>query len=175
MKVAVIGLAQSSRHLIPWNNPEWELWGLTWDSERYRFHRAFEMHDMASLRKQYQPLEPYLEKVGHCARVYMHEACPELANSVAYPFEEVVSVCGDYFESSIGYMLALAITEGAKEIAVYGVNMSSEGEYIHQRPNCEYLIGLAKGRGINVFIPPMSPLLKHGGGDGFKGRYGVSE
>jgi hypothetical protein len=37
---------------------------------------------------------------------------------------------------------------------------SHNSEYAHQRPSCEYHIGIAKGRGIKVHIPHQSDLLK---------------
>lgn len=166
MKVAIVGLAQSSRHLAPWEAPEWEMWGLAWDTERYRFHRAFEMHDLADLEKFYgDRLEAYLEKASYCASLVTVEN---------YPFEEVASDVGDYWCSSIAYMLALAIHEGAEEIGVYGVNMAGDDEYSYQKPNCEYLIGLARGRGIKVHIPDVSPLCKFVSPPdrNYAGRYG---
>lgn len=159
LKVAIVGLAQSSRHLVPWNAPDWALWGLAWDADRYKFSRTFEMHDMADLALFYgDRLPKYLEKIAHCNRLYMPEA--SLANAVAYPFDAVAADVGDYWCSSIAYMLALAIHEKAEEIGVYGVNMQAGDEYGYQKPNCEYLIGLARGRGIKVHIPDVSPLCK---------------
>jgi hypothetical protein len=55
------------------------------------------------------------------------------------------------------------------------VDMRADEEYSYQRANCEYLIGLARGKGIKVHIPEVSPLLKFSGFDGYKGRYGASE
>lgn len=172
LKVAIVGLSDSSRRLAPWGDPEWELWGLAWDVERYQFDRVFEMHDRADLEKFYKTLPPYFDKLAMCGRVYMAEKFAEVPSSVAFPFDAVKAVCGDYWESSIGYALSLAITEGAEEIAVYGVDMKASEEYAYQRANCEYLLGLARGRGIKVTVPDVSPLLKFSGFDGYAGRYG---
>lgn len=166
MKVAIVGLSQSSRHLAPWKSPEWELWGLAWDTERYSFHRTFEMHDRADLERFYgDRLEPYLEKASYCSNLVTVEN---------YPFDDVAQSVGDYWNSSIGYMLALAIHEKADEIGIYGVDMAGDDEYAYQRPNCEYLIGLARGRGIKVHIPEISPLCKfiQVPGSSYAGRYG---
>lgn len=175
MKVAVLGLAPHSRHLCPWGT-EWEVWGLAWDSERYRFDRAFEMHDMKTLTTSkepiYQNLPDYLDRISLCRRIYMPEAYSDVPGAERYPYEAVAAVCGDYWESSIAYMVSLAITEGAEEIGIYGVNMKADEEYAYQRPNLEYLIGLAKGRGIAVHIPDNSPLMKFSGFDGNVGKYG---
>jgi hypothetical protein len=37
---------------------------------------------------------------------------------------------------------------------------SHNSEYVDQRPSCEYFIGLARGAGIKVYIPPASDLCK---------------
>jgi hypothetical protein len=173
LKVAIVGLAESSRDLAPWSDPEWQLWGLAWDSARYQFHRVFEMHDMADLKDVYQTSLPgYLDKIQHCAGLHVDDA--PVPGATRYPFDAVAADVGDYWNSSIGYMLALAIHEKADEIALYGVDMLGDDEYAYQRPNCEYLIGLARGRGIKVHIPDASPLCKYiqVPGREYAGRYG---
>ena len=71
-----------------------------------------------------------------------------------------------YFTNTISYMIALAIYEEYKEISVFGVDMATSNpplentEYSHQRPSCEYYLGLAVGRGIKTYIPPCADLLK---------------
>lgn len=102
--------------------------------------------------------------------VYMLEKHPDLPQSIEYPMEAVADLIGrtvqgtPYLESSIAYMVALAILEGVDRIAIFGVDLHCESEYAYQRPNLEYLIGLARGRGIKVYIPPQSQLLTHSHG-----------
>jgi hypothetical protein len=158
LKVAIVGLSDSTRHQVPWSDPEWEKWGLAWDSERFSMNRTFEMHDMADLEKTHSNVAAYLDKVADCPGLYMAEEY--LPSAKRYPFYEVGQSVGEYWCSSIAYMLALAIHEKAEEIAVYGVDMRGDDEYGYQKPNCEYLIGLARGRGIKVHIPDESPLCK---------------
>jgi hypothetical protein len=176
LKVAIVGLAESSRPLVPWGSDEWELWGLAWDSERFKFSRVFEMHDMQTMKSCgasiYQNLPDYFDKLDCCARVYMAADYTEVPTAERYPYERVAEVCGAYWESSIAYAMSLAITEGAQEIAIYGVNMKADEEYAYQRPNLEYLIGVARGKGIEVHIPECSPLMKFSGFDGYHGKYG---
>ena len=57
-------------------------------------------------------------------------------------------------------MLALAIQEGFEKIGIYGVDMAQDSEYGHQRPSCEYFVGIARGRGIQVEVAEKSDLLK---------------
>lgn len=174
LKVAIVGLADTGRDSVPWGS-DWEVWGLAWDAEwRYQFHRAFEIHDMADLAKFYRGgLDGYLAKIAHCARLYVDDA----PGGERYPFDAVAADVGDYWNSSIGYMLALAIHEGAEEIALLGARMEANDEYAYQRPNTEYLIGLARGRGVKVHVPEDSPLCKFTQVPGcdYAGRYGRSK
>ncbi len=167
LKVAIVGLSESSRHLVPWDDPEWHLWGLGWDAERYSFHRTFEMHDMTDLEKIYGVALPsYLEKLRECSG---------LTTAENFPFDAVAEDVGDYWTSSVGYMLSLAIHKKPEEIAVYGVDANDE--YGYQKPNLEYLIGFARGRGIEVNIPEQSPLCKFVSPPGrdYAGRYGKTK
>jgi hypothetical protein len=148
LKVAIVGLAPDSRHAVPWDT-DFEVWGLAWDADwRYRFDRTFEMHDMADLARQYSPLSAHLERD-----------------------------VGDYLSSSIAYLMTLAIHERAEEISIHGVHMESSGEWHTQRPNMEYLIGFARGRGIKVHIAPESPLCRFVSDTGasYVGRYGKTK
>lgn len=158
MKVAVIGLSPSTRHLAPWNDPEWELWGLPWDAEWARFTRHFEMHDLRLLESEHSKRKAgYFDRLRDCPVLYMQQAWE---HAQAYPFDAVARTSGYYWNSSIAYAMALAIHEGAEEIGVYGVDMKADDEYGYQKPNMEYLIGLARGKGIKVHIPDDSPLCK---------------
>ena len=44
-------------------------------------------------------------------------------------------------------MLAHAIMQGAREIHIYGIHLATEAEYVHQRPNFEFLLGRVLGPG----------------------------
>lgn len=61
-----------------------------------------------------------------------------------------------FIESSIGYILAMALRfpERVTDIYLYGINMDGSDEYTYQRPNIAYLTGKAEGYGINVHVPP---------------------
>ena len=83
------------------------------------------------------------------------------------PKAAIEQACGTYMTSSIAWMIGLAITEGFSTIGVYGVDMAQQTEYEEQRPCCEYLIGLARGRGIEVRLPRTTDLLRAVGQYGF--------
>ena len=95
----------------------------------------------------------------------MQEAYDEIPNSTEYPLGAVSELVGDYYNSSIAYMLGLAIYEGYDKIALWGVDLIGQGgwghadEYMDERPNVEYLLGFARGKGIDVWLPEVCPLL----------------
>jgi hypothetical protein len=166
VKVCIVGLAESSRGDVPWGREGWEYWGLAEDAMRAGFHRVFEMHDDERVPA---------EKLRDCALVYMQREIGEVPRSAAFPFDAVAATCGAYWESSLAYAMSLAIHEGAEEIELFGVDMDAESEYGYQKPNMEYLIGLAKGRGVTVRLPQSCPLLKYSGKFGYAGRYGRTQ
>ena len=64
-----------------------------------------------------------------------------------YPLKAVIDLVGDYFDCSISYMIGLAILRG-RDFRLLGVDLWDE--YQFERPNVEYLIGFARGRGLRV-------------------------
>lgn len=171
-KVAIVGSAGSSTEKAPWKDPEFEIWGLAWRIME-KGDRYFDMHKLGPHRKNVQPnYERHLSLLD--ATVYLQEEHPDIPNSVRYPIEDVIKMLsgvdpyadGDYFASSVAFMLALAIYEEFEEIHLYGIDLLTDSEFSHQRPNAEYLIGLARGLGRKVLVPKESAMLK------FSYRYG---
>lgn len=166
LKVAIVGTAPSSRDLAPFNDASWEIWGCSNVYKHIpRWGRWFELHDLESRKNtdEYPGHYDWLKK--QTTPVYMQEVHDEIPGSVAYPKQQILDEFGGYFTNSVSYMIALAIQEGAVEIGIYGVDMAVQdadghSEYAHQRPSCEYFVGIAVGRGIKVDIPPESDLLK---------------
>lgn len=156
--------------------PSGEKWGLPWDEGKWvHYDRLFEMHDL-SLIENHPEARPlgYVERLKDIqVPIYMQEAY--FPNVTRYPIEDT----NKYINSSIAYMVALAISEDVDKISLFGVDMSADEEYSYQRPNIEYLLGVAEGKGIEVFIPKRSPLLKFSGSinygnhiQDYKERYG---
>jgi hypothetical protein len=172
-QVAIVGLAPSTHDDAPYENPDWEVWGLPWDEEKWPyFDRLFDIHPLECIRKATPSFyrhgyEDRLRELN--APLYMQQAYPDIPNAIEYPLEEVSALVGDYYNSSIAYMLGLAIFEGVDKIGVWGVDMDGPGEpghaneYRDERPNCEYLIGFAKAKGIEIYLPEECPLLKFSG------------
>jgi hypothetical protein len=117
------------------------------------------MHDMRLLKSEHcKRKDGYFDRLQQCNNLFMQESCDYASR---YPFEEVAASIGiSYWNSSIAYAMAMAIHENAEEIGIFGVDMTGGDEYAYQRPNMEYLIGFARGKGIKVHIPQESALCK---------------
>lgn len=166
MRVAVIGLGHSHKD-APWTDSSWEKWCLSWDPCWEKADRLFQMHDLDYIEDTLH-LHPDKDAANRhrtveSMPVYMREQY--FPHVTRYPLEDVIKTIGrDYFESSIAFMFALAIHEGFEEIGMWGVGMKANTEYAYQRPNMEWLLGLARGRGIKIYMPESTPLLKFNGG-----------
>lgn len=167
-KVAILGFVQHYQK-APFNDPSFEIWGL---NELYQFiprwDRWFELHSRAVYEGDRTRTNEHIAKIRamQCP-VYMHQHWEDIPTSVPYPIQGICQAfpnpCPEarpYLTNSITYMILLAIAEGFQEIHLYGVDMSHTSEYGSQRPSCEWAIGIAQGRGIKVYIPPESDLLK---------------
>jgi hypothetical protein len=90
----------------------------------------------------------------------LQEPHPELNRSSAYPIAEITSRFGRYFTSTASYMIASAIHAGASKIFLCGIDMRMDHEYVYQRPCLEYIVGVARGMGIQVLSPIRSSVLQ---------------
>ena len=192
-QIAIVGLSQSTHEDAPWGDDDWELWGLPWDSMWELIDVHFEMHPLELLKEPeaYRP-PGYIDRLNSLSTLYMQNGW-EIPNAMSYPLAEVINTLGvDYFNSSISYMLGLAIHRiksyryndkafiardtplYESKIGLWGVDMANitathpddpsfKTEFEYQRPNMEYLIGYARGLGIEVYIPEKSPLCKFQG------------
>jgi hypothetical protein len=166
-KVAIIGFADT-RNDAPFLDPSWEIWGLNdLHGSIPRYDRWFDIHTRDNIDEDVRlNRTPPGSKCGLGGLatlnvpVYMQERYDDVPNSIKFPLKEITDKYGNYFTNSISYMTALAIYEGYHEIAIFGVDMAVSSEYNVQRPSCEYFIGLARGAGIKVYIPPASDLCK---------------
>lgn len=175
-KVALVGFASTYKH-APYDDPSWEIWGIN-ELWKYlgRWDRWFELHKRDVFAKEGNREQAahvaWLQSQNESRPIYMLERFDDIPGSVPYPLKAMSERFfpgqeRPYFTSSISYMLALAIAEGFTEIALYGIDLAADVEYMHQRPSAEYLIGVARGMGITVTIAPGSALLKSDGVYGY--------
>jgi hypothetical protein len=166
-KVAIVGFATETRHLAPFDQDTFEIWGVN-NIYSYvsRVDVLFEMHDKNEALTIKRHTDHYnwmkVEAAKQKIPIYMLKHFEEIPTSIAYPISEIRAEFGDFFTNSIAYTIALAIYMKYKEIHIYGVGSGdfSFGEYLDQREGISYYIGLARGRGIFVFLPDLADLCK---------------
>lgn len=167
--VALVGFSMSTRHLVPYEDTATEIWGINdaYKTANFmkRWDRWFQIHPLDYLATQdNSPRDAeHIEwlKQPHDFPIYMHEHYKDMPASVPYPLNDVCKMLRKrYITSSFGFMMGLAMLEGFQRIELYGFDMKTFSEYAHQKPNTEWMIGLAEGRGFDVLIPPQSTLCK---------------
>jgi len=162
LKIALVGTAPSSRDLAPFKDPTWTIWACSPGNAHGvipRWDVWFEVHSNLLWQEAASYGPPYVEwlKQQTCP-IYMQDSSL-IPNATPLPIKELVNEFGKYFfTSSFAYMLAMAIRAGAKEIALFGIDMASKDEYMQQRPGGHYFMQKAAERGIIVKVPYESDL-----------------
>jgi hypothetical protein len=167
-KVAIVGFAEGHRHLAPYGDDSWEIWGLNrlHAVQQGRWTRWFEVHGLA---KYYEGDPQHREWMRTCGiPIYLRPqdvGLYDIPSGEPYPVERVLSDFGRYMTNSVAWMIAMGVGMGFAEMGLWGVDMAQDAvfptnEYRQQRPSCEYLLGVAVGRGMRIHLPPGSDLLK---------------
>lgn len=172
LKVALVGTAPSSRMLAPYADPSWTIWGCSPGNMGIlpRVDAWFEIHGNLLWPEHKHYGEPYINWLKQQTfPIYMQnqELVP---NAMSLPYREIVKEFGPYFfTSSFAWMMAFAMMKGAKEVALYGIDMASRDEYILQRPGAYYFFEEGKKRGVKMQAPYESDIMQP------PGLYGFSE
>lgn len=162
-KIAIVGTAPQW-DAAPFDNPDWEIWGLLGVATMgKRLTRLYELHK-AEVARPLIESPPHAGKYWDVARAlgknFITQAdFPETPEATRFDFKAHLDKYGPYFASTAAWMLADAIDQEPEEIAIYGVNMAHESEYGYQKPSCTFMIGYAKAKGIKVSVPTSSELL----------------
>lgn len=189
-KLCILGYAEESRDMVFGLGPDVEVWGINmahaftfkqkegkWlprDAFKARSTDWFQLHprDWAAAGKT---------KTGYFGRpkehldflqqfegtVWLQKADPEIPNAKVFPLQEIAQAAGRaHFTSTFAYQLGLMWYQIAvennpvSELFIYGVNLTSLDEYIHQKPCVEYWLGRLEQLGVKLTIPDASGLLK---------------
>ena len=161
MKIAIVGTHADTLAQAPWNDPEWLIYGMAHRRNHYeRYDVLFEMHKRKTWDDRPE-FEGYLDWLDDFHDNVFTRWPDDYAGLKIYPLEKAIELMGGrkYFASSFSYILCKAILDGATEIGLYGMHLTAEDEYIYQKPNAEFLLGIALGRGIKITIAKGSALL----------------
>ena len=97
------------------------------------------------------------------APIYTSRAHPDYPNTRDFPLEWVANKTGQiYFNGTVPYAVAFAIALGVKRLYIFGCDYSY-ADNPHKREKgracLEFWIGLATGKGMQVFVPTESQLI----------------
>lgn len=165
-RIALVGTATTSVHDAPYNDPAWEIWNISGNFiHNKRFDLWFDVHtpEVIEAARTVPQYFEFLKNAGNKLMViHPSERWPEAR---LYPLDKASEKFGEYFTSSLSYMLAYAFLlylegENIAQIGLWGCDLAVDGEYAHQRPCVEYYLGIFRGAGIPISIAPESPLLR---------------
>ena len=158
-----------------WIDEEYEIWACSPGAygRVQRCTRFFELHRWEPGAAWFSP--EYVQWLCEFeGPVYTGGVIPEIKNHVLYPLARVEAEFSSYFlTSSLSLMLAVAILEiedtrkagkghpeGKDTIGMFGVDMAATEEWAEQRPGCQFFILEALRRGIRIYLPEESDLLR---------------
>jgi hypothetical protein len=168
----------ATKMLVNWDSPEWSYWSMN-DSYAIfakRLGKLFEMHPIKHYTDPVQYTPDHEARMASFAAgtVMLAFPNPKIPNADVYPLDKILARFGRrYFTSSITYMIPYAIMtiekslrdgDGiyAPRIGMWGCDMGLTSEYAKERSCTEYWLAKAEGAGIEVYVPPESPILKAG-------------
>lgn len=171
-EVVIVGFADTRRSFP--TDISAEFWGLNAlhrsdDLPEVEWSRWFQLHDLQDTHgRDPADLNDHLTFLrGLDCPVYLRPqdiGRYDIPNEQPFPIGTLLARFPGYFNNSVSYLLALAILMDFKRLHLFGVDMAQDAvlnsEYGHQRPSCEFFLGIAAGAGIEVNIPPGSDLLK---------------
>src|SRR6185295_13514538 len=164
LKIALVGSAPASCRIAPYADPSWQIWGCSPGlyGVAPRVNAWFELH-------LYEPGAPWFspeycqwlaDLPGRGVTLYGTHV-EQWPGARALPAQDLL----DQFDpqrwfctSSLFWMMAMAISAGAKKIGFWGVDMAATQEYEMQRAGIHFLTYKAREMGIEVGCPFESDL-----------------
>ena len=178
-KVALLGASPTSRHLAPFDDGEFEVWGMgpAWQDDgqvilegypRMRWDRWFEIHDMAINDPSLGAVDipgfwEWLEAQGQHKPIYYRPPIYKGLQGREISWDKIKERHGTYFlDSTVAWMMAFAYDEtlfpNLEEIGVYGIDFATEKERRVQKPGTYHFMQLFKMRGVKVHVPDESDM-----------------
>lgn len=178
--VAIVGLGPSSVTFFELTRrlggvSAWcdEVWGINAIGDVLRCDRVFHMDDVRvqELRAAANPdgnIAAMLKWLKtHPGPVYTSVVREGYPGLVAFPIEDVLNRKHDnnggapYFNSTAAYAIAYAVHIGVKQISLWGLDYTRANAHHGEqgRACCEFWLGIAAARGIEITIPDTSALM----------------
>lgn len=175
---AIVGQGATVAH-APFDDPDWEIWGMAWivhprDTLLFDIHHP-NFKDVEGKRQHINRHTP--EYIAHVDGTGLPIIChPEakFKNGIHFPYAEVQAMFPnrDVLESTVSYMMAYAMLKGYERIGLWGCHFIGDMEYLYQLPSVTYLMGVADALGIDVYSAVGGPLMVSGY---TAGMYGIDQ
>lgn len=149
-----------------------EVWGINALGDVLACDRVFHMDDMkvqearAAARPDGNIAAMVAALKTHPGPVYTSVVRDGYPGFVPFPLAEVLSGRYDcngtpYFNNTAAYAIALAIHIGVKRISLFGIDFTHPNIHSGEqgRACCEFWLGIAAGRGIEITVPEQTTLL----------------
>lgn len=149
-----------------------EVWGINAIGDTMRCDRVFHMDDVqiqearAKLRPDSNIAAMIRWLKTHPGPVYTSIVRPGYPGMLAFPLEDVLNGGYDtggvpYFNSTAAYAIAYAVHIGVKRISLYGLDYTLPNKHQAEqgRACCEFWLGIAAARGIEILVPAQTSLL----------------
>jgi len=157
--LAIIGSHPRTRGDFDFDRTDCDVWVFNEamkDAWCKRADAVFQLHQPVIWRSKTNRNDPHHYdwlKSGETPAIIMLDNYEDVPKCEAYPLNDVLTLSPRrYFTSSVAYAIALGIYRGYKQIEIYGVEMETNTEYLHQREGVAYWIGVADGKGINLIF-----------------------
>jgi SAM-dependent methyltransferase len=145
-----------------------EVWAINAMADVVKCDRIFHMDDLEiqEARAAAQPGSNIDHMIRflrtHPGPIYTSRLRPVYPGLVEFPLEDVLNNGGfPYFNSTAAYAIAYAVHIGVKKISLYGLDYTMPNVHSGEqgRGCCEFWIGLAMARGVEINVPEQSSLM----------------
>lgn len=167
LKVLIVA-GGARQQTIDFYDDTWKRWGINSIYNRIRapWARMFNLHRVAHLARdvpQYVAWDAAYSHLNPWLPFYVVDSWGGLLKKqVLFPRRELEKMPrGDYHASSVDWMVALAVHEGAKMIAIHGARFALDGpgdEPVSAQACLEYWCGYATGKGVQIVVGSDSEL-----------------
>ena len=162
-KIAILGTCPS-RMQAPLGDLSWDIWTIgPGGKNSNRWNVLFEIHGKGTWPEGFAEYLQELKAERPPKRIFTEDPMPDWPANVVYPKDQLYAKYGrKWFTSSISYALALALAleEGVTELGVFGIDLESGEEYVHQYDGARYFLDLARLAGVNLILPAGCGLMR---------------
>jgi len=154
-KLAIVGSHSGTRHLGPFDDPDFEIWVFNEAPQAVDWCKRWDVCFQIHKPEVYTSPNNMVDKTHwdwlqqpRGKKIYMQDVDPRVPDSERYPLDEICETLAPakfrWITSTPSYAMALALYLGYEHIEVWGVRLDSSSEYSYQLLNWVYWVGAAQ-------------------------------